>query len=511
MQSITELPPLEELKDPTPEQRQYIIERWLMVRDPESRRMVPFVANPMQADIIQTLRPREITLKSRRAGLTSIYVAEALLDTCLKSGTNTELYAHNDDTARKIFEQVVLPQYLSLPDEVRPTAHRASVRELYFADLDSSFSVDTVGQSQRIAESKGQARTIHNLLLTEFAFYAYAEDFYEKISSCVPKGGKIRMDSTPNGLNSFYARFTEAMEGHSEYRARFYPWWWDAKNQLPIDDGETITFREEEKAIGKDNPLHDGAGLSSEQVKWRRWKMADLQPRGHLTVRDVFVTEYPEDPQSCFLHSGRPLFLPSDLVKRTDPKDPVLGHDYAIGHDSSAGSAGGHPCGTVVLDLTTGEQVYAKRAWDPIEVQAARLLSLQQKYNHALIIPERNFPGDAVIALLRRDMTEMLYYHHDKEMKEHDGQPSKRKPGFPMTATTKPRLFTDLQLALGSSSLKLCDLDTIADLKGFQYDDNDRIVFQISSDPSVEASHGDLGIAIALAWYARKSGGPGVG
>ena len=52
------------------------------------------------------------------------------------------------------------------------------------------------------------------------------------------------------------------------------------------------------------------------------------------------------------------------------------------------------------------------------------------------------------------------------------------------------------------------------DLKGFRYNDSDRIEFQGSAAhyrDAGEISHGELGIAMALAWWGRKSGSVGVG
>ena len=83
-----------------------------------------------------------------------------------------------------------------------------------------------------------------------------------------------------------------------------------------------------------------------------------------------------------------------------------------------------------------------------------------------------------------------------------------------MSDVTKPRLFTELEFALTRGELKLAGRKTVDDLKGYQYDDSDRIVFAGSAEHFREAgelSHGELGIAIGLAWQARKAGTIGVG
>lgn len=510
------------------EERIAWIETLISVLDPTLRVPVKLVPNAMQRDIIETLTDREITLKSRRAGLTSIYVADAWIDVLTKPGTKVELIAHTQELAEQIFEQVVRYQFERIPDFMKPTATTDTVREFRFKKLDSSFRVTTAGQSSDVAMKKGQGRTISHLLLTEFAFYAYPEDLFSKIINCVPEiGGKVRIDSTPNGQGSFYRRFREARDGVGDYLARFYPWYWDARNWRTVPDGVEIGEPTEQeiddlaKHVARyrnpyagEGEVVDGLGLTREQLYWRRQKIANLQPKGALTSRDVFVVEYPEDEQSCFLHSGRPLFLARDLQQRAELREAEPGHWHAIGHDASTGDASGHPAGTAVIDLETGEQVYEWRGWEPVDSQAERLVELQRRYP-GIIVPERNYPGEAVLALLRRWNVANVYKHRDKELREGIGVKAyKRKPGFPVSDRTKPRLFSELEHGISRKELKLAGKKTLDDLKGFQYNDDDRIEFLGSAEHHREVgelSHGELGIAIALAWWGRKVGAVGVG
>lgn len=500
-------------------------ERLINVFHPELREAVPLVCNDMQRDILGNITPREITLKSRRAGLTTIYVADAWIDILTIPGTKVELFAHDQDTADDIFDQVVRYQYERIPDSIRPKATTDNVRELAFKSLDSYFVVKTAGQSETVAMKKGQGRAISTLILTEMAFYAYGEDLYSKIKNCIPvRGGKIRIDSTPNGMETFYQRFRAARAGMGDFKARFYPWWWDPANWLALRPEESIEPTEEEIKSLADNVERYGnpapgasrtaCGLTAEQLKFRRWKIADLLPRGSLTAEDVYIVEYPEDEQSCFLHSGRPLFLAKDLALRCKPRPAIEGHWHGIGHDSSTGDASGDPAGVAVIDLDTGEQVYEWRGWEPTDSQAERLVQLQKDYPGILVV-ERNTPGDSVLMLLRRWGVQNVYKHRDKELREGIGVKAyKRKPGFPMSDSTKPRLFTELRHSLSRGELTLCGQKTIDDLKGFQYDDDDRIAFQGSAEHYREAgefSHGELGVAIGLAWHARKTGSIGVG
>jgi len=510
------------------QQRINWIESLIEVEDPHLQRTVPMILNPMQRDIILTQRNREITLKSRRAGLTSIYVADTWLDVVTIPGTKAELVAHNQETADEIFDQVVRVQYENIPDEFRPQATTDTVRSFRFHSLGSSFKVLTAGQSESVAMKKGQSRVITNLILTEFAFYAYAEAMFSKIVNCVPVGkGKIYIDSTPNGMDSFQRRYTDARTNpdSAAYKARFYPWWWDVRNVLPIEDGQQIEPTEDEiealacnvaeygnPADGED--VIPSLGITREQLQFRRNKIETLMPQGNLTARDVFIVEFPENDQSCFLHSGRPVFLSKDLVIKAQLREAIPGHRHSIGHDASTGDASGHPAGIFITDIDTGEQVYEWRGWAPLEVQANKLVELQKRYP-GIIIPERNYPGDTILTLLRMWGTKKVYKHVNKALKDHaNTKPHKRKPGFPTSGLTKPLMFSELEIAISKGELKLAGKKSIDDLKGYQYNDSDLIEFMGSAEQrreTGELSHGELGIAACLSWWGRKAGTVGVG
>ena len=524
--------PYEEIRFLTREQRAFMVTSLIKVTDPNTGMRVPLRLNPMQADIFSSIVDYEILVKWRRGGATTAYVADAMVDLITQPSQNIELFAHNDETAKQIFQQIIIPQFESIPRAIRPIADRSTVNRLVFKELGSQFVVSTAGQSVRTAESKGQARTINTLILTEFAYYAAAEEFFTKIVNCIPKiGGKVRIDSTPNGQNSFHARFVAATAGRGGYKPRFYPWWWSDLCWFGLDAGETFTPSSIELPLGKGNPFFDadkvvathpwfreaidaGCRLLPEQIKWRRTKIETIRPMGNLTSTDRFRVEFPEDQESCFLHSGRPLMHPSDCVVRCEMMEPIEGHFYVIGQDTSTGSSAGHPAGMVVIDITdeTAHQVYSWIGFEPTDAQAERVRLLAGRYNDARIVCERNTPGDTVLTLLRRWAVPNVYMHHDHEMKD-GGAPSKRKPGFPTSDVTKPRAFTELQDSLHRGELLLSCPMTCAELKAMQYDDRNIITYMGTPQLIEEEglmSHGELAISIALAWHGRKSGGPGI-
>jgi len=541
--------PVSQLANLTPEQRLYLIESLILVEEPETSQPVPLVANAMQREIVLSLADHEITVKWRRGGLTSIYVASAWINVLTRPGWTVELFAHDWDTAKRIFDEVVLYQFNSIPPEFRPTPSKRGGHYIEFDSIGSKFVVNTVGASEEISEKKGQARTINELILTEFAFYRYAEQFIGKIENCVPVvGGLVRIDSTPRGQNSFYRRFKKARAGVGAYKARFFPWWYGGNTRLELEPDETIDdiagggpITEEEDRLGLNNPFADDRRgehkLTPEQIKWRRRKIANIEPIGLLTAMDRFRVEFPEDPETCFLQSGRSFFRTTDLQIRCEllqegrdeieldangeplkdrngqPRLTGYKHEHVIGMDTSTGDAAGHPAGIVVIDygVDPPEQVYEWVGWKPTDEQAELVVEIQKRFP-GLIIVERNTPGDSVLQLLRRWDVDGVYKHKERELREHMQTIAKQKPGFPMSSVTKPRVFNALEQALRNRELLLSGPETVSDLKGIKYDDDDRIVYESpfdKGDRGIE-THGELAIALALAWEGRKRSGAGV-
>lgn len=520
--------PVEALQSLTPEQRAYLIESFIMVEDPATSTPVPLRPNHMQQHILDTQSRYELTVKWRRAGLTSIYAAYAWINILTRPGWTVELFAHDWSTAKAIFDQVILFQYEHLPKEIKPKASALGGHYIRFEDIGSSFTVGTAGQSEEVAQKKGQARTINELICTEFAFYAYAEKFIQKVENCVPlNNGVIHIDSTPNGQNSFYRRFKRGMEGEGSFKTRFFPWWWGESCRMALDEGETADdlngfgpLTAEEEALGEGNPYWtEDRGqdkLTLEQIKWRRWKIDNTESLGAATPEDRFRVEFPEDPQSCFLASGRPVLPSRDLVPRCKLREAIPGHRHVIGHDASTGDSSGHPMGISIIDLDSDppEQVYEERDWIPVESQAARLATLQEAYP-GLIVPERNGPGLAVITALRALGVKRVYRHRIKTLKDGPKKATQRKPGYPMTSVTKPLCFEELRGAISTHNgrtpeLHLAGKLTLAELSQFQYDDKDLITFEEERLPDGQIIHGDVGMATVIAWQARKAGRTGV-
>lgn len=189
----------------------------------------------------------------------------------------------------------------------------------------SVFEIDTAG-----SPSSGRGTTPSLLHLSEVAFWEAAQAQrkmlamlealpYELETICV-------LESTANGLNHFYRRWTSAREGTADpdsgevYTPIFIPWWRDPDCARPFaqeQDRErftqTIGDTEHYGELAEDEPmLIELYKVTPEQLQWRRMKIQEQPDKSVQT----FNQENPHSDEVAFIGSGHTYF-PSILVTKT--------------------------------------------------------------------------------------------------------------------------------------------------------------------------------------------------
>ena len=233
----------------------------------KSGQRVLFRPNEDQLDFIQNSHGRDIILKCRQRGFTTLCCI-LYLDACMnKENTAAALIAHKLDDAKKIFRNKVKFVYDNLPREYRlanPLA-KETADELTFEN-GSSFSVSTSVRSA----------TVQYLHISEHGkICATQPDKAEEIKTgsfpAVPEGGRIVIESTAEGQAGDFFDLTEEARtrigGHhhaKQFKFHFYPWWGveeyrsdpygvvitdaDAKYFAKIEAEEGITFDDRQRA-----------------------------------------------------------------------------------------------------------------------------------------------------------------------------------------------------------------------------------------------------------------------
>lgn len=240
---------------------------------PEDGLVVTFRPNLAQRRFLRRLWSRNIILKARQLGFSTL-ACILWLDTALFSADPIAcgIVAQDKDAAEKLFRKVTFA-YDNLPAELRQHAALAkrTESEVVFAHN---------GASIRVATSM-RSGTIHRLHVSEFGKIGakYPMKAKEVITGSIPavpmESGIVIIESTAEGASGrFYDMSMAAKKlmdtpGHvlnpREYRMHFYPWWQEPGYTLPadavrLDETDAAYFAKIEGELGR--------RLAPEQKAW---------------------------------------------------------------------------------------------------------------------------------------------------------------------------------------------------------------------------------------------------
>lgn len=403
----------------TPQQLQALISddlafiRLLTIKNKKNQ-LAYLLPNAAQLDFYHNMTGRDLILKARQLGFSTFVQGYYYKRVTTEVAVNAVTISHDRVSTTKLREKFKL-FYRRLPPPLKPSMGKDDKVMSNFPALESSSYIGTAGN--RVF---GRGDTLSLVHLSEIAFWPEPELVLTGILEAVPDRhiaptSSVIIESTANGAQGvFYDMCKEALENphRSEFKLHFYAWWWDAEYQLPLAKNEKIEYTHDELALVEKNNLSPG------QIKWRRSKIDRLGEK--------FFQEYPEDPVSCFLLSGRGRFDRTKLRERLDSQchDPIeerlhitdykTGNDiarwriyekptedgqYIIGADPSEG-INADSAAAVVRDYRTNHQVATLHGQFELVDFARYLAELGMYYNYAVIAVERNNHGHTVINYL---------------------------------------------------------------------------------------------------------------
>jgi hypothetical protein len=466
--------------------RDLLIASVLRVRN-KKRGLVRLVPNRAQREFAKACTHRNIVLKARQLGITTYVAARFFVQTITGPGTMTVQVAHDQESAEEIFK-IVHRFWENLPNAMKRgalTRSRANVRQMVFPRLDSEYRVATAADV-----NAGRGLTIHNLHCSEVA--RWLRDPAEALASlraAVPADGDIVLESTPNGAGGvFYEEWQHANE--TGYVQHFFPWWYDDEYRDEAGARKVRPLSPEEEELVR------RAGLSNEQLAWRRTNRAQL--------RKLAAQEYAEDPVACFLASGECVFeldaidraleaAPKPALVRENGRlmvwlQPRSERQYVIGVDPAGGGTEGDYACAEVIDRQTAMQCAELHGHYSTRELAMKLIELSRTYNEALLVVERNNHGYGVLANLRAAGYEKIFCDGGQD-------------GWLTSAVTKPAMIENLAAILSIKPQLFQSERLLAECRTF-------IRRTDGGSGSNSGSHDDcvMAMAIALAGRAAAAG-----
>lgn len=238
---------------------QKFIESRLTIINKEGRD-VPFALNSPQRSFIDRATGRDIILKARQQGFSSLIGGIFLGDFLLKQNSTSVVIADNSDNAIGLLERVkyYLKSYEAKIGAKVPLKYNTKY-ELVNEALNSRYQIGTAENTEF-----GRSKTITNLHMSEAAFYKDMRKLLASALQAVIPEGRVVIETTANGFNEFKDYWDESERGETGFNPLFF------------------------KASDFYSP------------EFLELKKKELGP--------LFVQEYPETPRQAFIASGDPYF-----------------------------------------------------------------------------------------------------------------------------------------------------------------------------------------------------------
>lgn len=456
---------------------------------------IRFNLSPIQRKYDAARTPRDIILKPRQVYITTLEAARDLWFFLTRPGARVVVVCQSQ-TDQAPFKDIAEKFRLFIDSlgraGLRLEFGREALGEWSLPKRDATMRIIQAGASEAAAAKKGRGGTVNRLHVTEAAFFERAETTFNSLLESIPgpeHGSEVVNESTPNGVGGFYyEQWQAAVSGKNGYCPHFFRWWEHPEYVLALEPGERIE---------PDNELEQKLvtlGVGQPQLKWYRRKIAE---KG----RALTIQEYPSDPDSCFLVSGRSFFdaeitarliaLATDPIEKRDRgririyRKPEPGKEYILAADTSEGG-GGDASAAIIRERATADHCATidgqYQPWELGKVCA----SLGAEYNQALIAVERNNHGHAVLQSLEREERYRKLYRHSDD-----------KFGWPTNTVTRPQMLDALEDAHRRGLWKSSDRQVLAQFRSF-------VISDTGKPEAARGEHDDLVMAEAVGWAVRQ-------
>lgn len=487
------------------------IERYFQIDKAETGELVPFLLNRVQNKYYDELQKdydiegkgiesalREIVLKARKEGFSSLVLAIFAADDILQeNATETLIISYKDDgtkTFRRRYKNFILSYFASkwgiqvnqIDEKLERTIFQENENGNYVLRHNKAhFYCGTA--SGRTAERGG---TTQKLLFSEAAHYPdkevlTAREIIEGTASQVAvNSGMIFIESTANGYGNHYEKtWSLAKSGQSRYKPRFYGW---------------REFYTEEEYV--------------------------LVASG-FTDKQMLKQEYPENDDEAFIFSGSPFFDNEQILKYiSTTKEPISrgeislegitpkyeemmngeleiweyprkGNSYVLGADTAEGLVDGDWSVAKVIDNRSLRTVASLRTHVSPDKFEKMVFALGVWYNEAYIAVEGNKDGLWVNTELFNSRYPNLYF---REEIDDITMSVKKKVGWITSMKTRPVMLAELRRML--NQIKDCwnDKGFLEECLTFVRGDNGR-------PDAMTGKHDDQIIALAIALEVRKN------
>ncbi len=441
---------------------------------------IPFELYPFQRGVLHNFMHKQfnIVVKCRQMGLTELLGFYVLWLAMFHGYKNIIMISLKDRVAKKLLRRIKhiyanLPPILQTPIINGRRGDMGTGSEMVFSNYSSITSIPTT-------EDAGRSEAVSLLVMDEAAIMQYAEVIWTAAFPTLSTGGAAIVNSTPYGIGGF-----------------FYNTWQDGLLGINGFTNMKLTWdmhpdRDEAWYLKMRNAL--GAKRTAQEID------GDFLASGD-TVFDLYDIKAIEDD----------LIDHEVIEKRLNGTllifhRPIEGEQYFIGADIATGRAKDYSAFSVMN--RAGKEFACFKGRIATNRFRDVLMATGKEYNFALLAPEANDIGEAVVGGIQERAYPNLYYTEQLVREKRNSKPITRKvPGWYTTGKNRGTILTLLEEDVREDTIDLADPFFINEAYTFIYDASNRPVAMNKGDyigDGSETYSDDSIMAKAITNYIRR-------
>jgi len=388
-----------------------------------------------------------IVLKFRQAGLTELISLYCLWFAMFHPNKNIQIISIKDRVAKKVLRRIKF-MYRNLPEFLKVRVVNGRPKEFGTA-TEMEFSNGSTITSIPTTEDAGRSEAVSLLVIDEAAIVRWATQIWAAALPTLSTGGAAILNSTPYGIGNFYHKtWVDAVAGGNSF--------------FPI------------RLFWKMHPDRD--------AEWYRIMSSALGPR--RTAQEI---------DGDFLTSGNSVFDLTDIKAIEDGLSelnihevryngnyvvirlPKPGEKCFIGADVSTGRARDYSAFSIMNQK--GEELAYFKGKIGVGPFANLLMQEGKRFNWALIAPEANDIGLAVVTKIQESGYPNLFYTVKFLKEKGESKPKKSKvPGWYTDKKTRPIMIDELESDIRNDNVTIVNKFFVQEAYTFIYDDRNRPV-----------------------------------
>lgn len=460
---------------------------------------------------------RDIVLKPRRIGFTTLELARDLFFALTNPGSTVMIVAQEFGLAKKAIQDIKnFVDYLKeletkLGTKLIPNVKSWNMKEIIF-DTNSKIIGEVAKNQESAADRTGRGTGITRLHCTEVAFWSYPDLTMKSLLIAAKTAEEIVIESTPNGASGYffdtYYKVKEGSKELSKWKAHFFPWYTHSEYSLKFfTKHEKEYFSMEPQNDYEYKLIHD-MKITKEQLNWWRQTVAESS-----TGIDSILQEFPIDEASCFRTKSQTFLDQQDFeyleknIKEPNKKvsiedylpgiplrdsfihiwkEPTYPSDkFILAADVSYGREQDYST-ICIIDHRTGEiaATFQNNKISPSEF--GKLIDkLGRYYNDALVAVEIQAAGKSTIDTLEGLHYWNLYKHSNKDYY-----------GFNTSVNNRTEMFNLFQQMIKERDPQIVDINIVKECR--------TLIFKDGKIQSTKTSHDDNLLAFMIAQKVRQ-------